>query len=433
MNDDGQTLERDSAPTRRKVFILERVPVVIVPDDVDLSPDPPEVSAESAPAADPAPRFPADSADTPAREEAVDDAAVQREAQDFFVRSDDPKRTILGREGEVFDPVFEEYLRRADELEDPDFDRFLARVEGEIDHEIDEELAPHPDDEARSVRFTWACRAAGAFVVSLAVVLAVIGWRYYVLTPSLRPLHYLHALLRPSGVLGLSLGFAGTALMAASMYYFVRKRSTARVRPSATRAWLEFHMLAGVIGPILIAFHSAFIPHSVLGMLAFTAMAIVVVSGVAGRFVYKHVPRYLEGRENEFETIRLRLAVYRRKLIQLGFDPKIIALDDEGSRRGPLASIATIVNLVRGDPEGQRDLARLKRAAKRCQDSEAQRALALAVRLWGERRWLVRCRELRGLIGAWRFFHRWLAIVLLFGIVFHVAIALGFGDLFGRR
>ena len=61
--------------------------------------------------------------------------------------------------------------------------------------------------------------------------------------------------------------------------------------------------------------------------------------------------------------------------------------------------------------------------------------LMLMRRLFRERQWLVRYRELRNLIGAWRFFHRWLAIVMLAAIFFHIVIAVDFGDLwiFGGR
>ncbi|MCU0914585.1 MAG: hypothetical protein MUC88_08490 [Planctomycetes bacterium] len=41
----------------------------------------------------------------------------------------------------------------------------------------------------------------------------------------------------------------------------------------------------------------------------------------------------------------------------------------------------------------------------------------------------MRCRELRNLLAAWRFFHRWLAIVMLAVVACHVGLALRFGDL----
>ena len=42
---------------------------------------------------------------------------------------------------------------------------------------------------------------------------------------------------------------------------------------------------------------------------------------------------------------------------------------------------------------------------------------------------MVRYEELRKLMGAWRFLHRWLAIVMLILVVFHVAIGVNFGEL----
>jgi hypothetical protein len=60
---------------------------------------------------------------------------------------------------------------------------------------------------------------------------------------------------------------------------------------------------------------------------------------------------------------------------------------------------------------------------------EARRLLPIARAFSRDRRRLARLDDLRGLLGTWRFFHRWLAIVMLVLAVFHIAIALRFGDL----
>ena len=46
---------------------------------------------------------------------------------------------------------------------------------------------------------------------------------------------------------------------------------------------------------------------------------------------------------------------------------------------------------------------------------------------------LARYRELRALMRSWRFFHRWLALLMLILVIFHVAIAVQFGDLWVLR
>jgi hypothetical protein len=62
--------------------------------------------------------------------------------------------------------------------------------------------------------------------------------------------------------------------------------------------WFDFHMMAGVVGPMFIALHSAMkLDNWVSG--AFWCMVIVVISGVVGRYLYTQVPDLMNGRELE--------------------------------------------------------------------------------------------------------------------------------------
>ncbi len=58
-----------------------------------------------------------------------------------------------------------------------------------------------------------------------------------------------------------------------------------------------------------------------------------------------------------------------------------------------------------------------------------RRILGLLKQFCRERSWLLRYHELRGLLGSWRFFHRWLAIVMLAVAAFHIGLAIRYGDL----
>jgi len=55
--------------------------------------------------------------------------------------------------------------------------------------------------------------------------------------------------------------------------------------------------------------------------------------------------------------------------------------------------------------------------------------MPLALRFYKELQWLNRFQELRGLMGTWRFFHRWLAILMVSAVVFHIAVAATMGNL----
>jgi hypothetical protein len=55
--------------------------------------------------------------------------------------------------------------------------------------------------------------------------------------------------------------------------------------------------------------------------------------------------------------------------------------------------------------------------------------MPLALRYYKELQWLNRFQELRGLMGSWRFFHRWLAILMVSAVIFHVLVAATMGNL----
>src|SRR5690606_39026436 len=112
----------------------------------------------------------------------------------------------------------------------------------------------------------------------------IVGWKYYGLSTVARYFHPLHDALRPSGSIGLTLGVVGTLLMAASLLYLLRKRFAAWHVPGTIRDWLDLHVLAGLIGPAFIVFHSAFAPTSALGVLGLGSMCIILLSGAAGRW-----------------------------------------------------------------------------------------------------------------------------------------------------
>jgi len=96
-------------------------------------------------------------------------------------------------------------------------------------------------------------------------------------------------------------------------------------------------------------------------------------------------------------------------------------------------------------PSGRRARELWETAAKRLRarvfegmesHEQADRIVVLVERLCRERRWVVRYKEFRHLIGTWRFLHRWLAVVLMATVFFHILLSLRFGDLwimFWRR
>ena len=139
-------------------------------------------------------------------------------------------------------------------------------------------------------------RFAAATAAVTIVVLAVYGWNYYLLAAAERPFSPKHELLKPSGSIAIKLGIVGAMLFGMIFFYALRKRIKWLGRIGSAKHWLDFHVIAGLTAPVLIAFHASFKFRGIAGM-AFWIMLSVAISGVVGRYIYAQIPRSLSSAE----------------------------------------------------------------------------------------------------------------------------------------
>ena len=150
-------------------------------------------------------------------------------------------------------------------------------------------------------------------VVLLATLyLAYQGYSYYSLGIEQRFFHPEHQTLKPSGLIGHSLGIVGSLLMLIGVStYMLRKRISKFSRIGVLKYWLEFHIFLCTLGPIFVLYHTAF-KFGGLVAISFWSMVAVVLSGVIGRYIYLQIPRTIEGREmnlNEINQIKDELNI----------------------------------------------------------------------------------------------------------------------------
>jgi len=146
--------------------------------------------------------------------------------------------------------------------------------------------------------------------IVLMTTLAIYGFNYYTLASADRPFSPKHVLLKPSGVIGLKLGFAGFGMFLVIFLYPLRKRWKWLSQQGLSRHWLDFHVLLGLAAPFVIAFHASFKFGGFAGI-AFWIMLAVSVSGIIGRYLYSQIPRSLNAAElsmKEVQEVRARLA-----------------------------------------------------------------------------------------------------------------------------
>ena len=151
-------------------------------------------------------------------------------------------------------------------------------------------------------------------IVGLAAVLARRGFSFYRLRLSERGAHPDYRTLSPSGLIGHGYGIVGTALILTNLLYLVRRRFAKRIPAwmGSVKAWLNAHVFTGLVGSVLVLFHSAFQLRTPIATVTSVSLAIVVVTGLVGLYLYALVPREglkpLEDRLEEIEPLLPGLA-----------------------------------------------------------------------------------------------------------------------------
>ena len=276
---------------------------------------------------------------------------------------------------------------------------------------------------------------AGSALVAVLVLVAVGGSQYYWAAQDVRAYTSLHSVLRPSGVVGRSLGIGGVALMTLMHVYSVRKRARWSDHFGSINFWLEAHIFCGVLGPVLITFHTAFKFNGLVSV-AYWSMIIVVASGFVGRYLYLRIPRSIKGTElscaeMEEKVERLRQRVAAADLPER-FRASIVGLE-RAVTSGPEGK-ATWMGLLFGDL-GLR--MRLSRSARSIRKLVADRALvdehlALVAERAYLRRRIAYLKKTKQLFDLWRVYHKPLAALMVLIVVVHVVLVWYFGYAFGR-
>ena len=179
-----------------------------------------------------------------------------------------------------------------------------------------------------------------AFATNLAIF--IYGFDYYKLSSIDRPFSPKHHMLRPSGPIGLYLGFMGVALFAGISLYPLRKHWAWLGTKGSTRHWLDIHVLMGLTAPFIIAFHSTLKFKGIAGM-AFWIMFAVSASGVVGRYLYAQIPRKMSTAELSMREVQELQETLSQQLAAQNLLP---AADLRALLRMPDAKMVTRLSIV---------------------------------------------------------------------------------------
>ena len=153
-------------------------------------------------------------------------------------------------------------------------------------------------------------RVLYGIAIAINLSLFIYGFDYYKLAVPDRPYSPKHHLLRPSGPVGVFLGFLAVALFLGIFLYPIRKNWKWLSRQGNSRHWLDIHIVLGLTAPFIVALHATLKFGGIAGM-AFWFMFAVSLSGVVGRYLYTQIPRSLNAAElsrRELEELQTQFA-----------------------------------------------------------------------------------------------------------------------------
>jgi len=84
-------------------------------------------------------------------------------------------------------------------------------------------------------------------------------------------------------------GLIGGIAMVVILLYAARKRIKVLRKAGNMEVWYYFHLLGGVLGPLIIVFHTGFTIKSINSAVALFTMIAIVLSGLFGRYIYTRI------------------------------------------------------------------------------------------------------------------------------------------------
>lgn len=291
----------------------------------------------------------------------------------------------------------------------------------------------------RARRWSPGVVLAAVSVAALIVTVVLVplgGWEYYRTPLGVRGYLPQHALLRPSGPIGRTLGVAGVTLMLLMQLYTVRKRLGPDSRLGPITRWLDFHIFCGVLGPVLITLHTSLKFNGAVSV-AYWSLILVMLSGFVGRYLYTRIPKSLRGQELTHAELTGQAEELRRELLDstLPMD-LLLRIEAFEARAIPTAEAATSWRgLLFGELALRWQVRVLRRdlgtagVARRLLHQAADLAVARVLLL----RRIAYLRRTKRLFDLWHVFHRPLALVMAGIVVLHVAAAFYFGYALGGR
>ncbi|HEY8076069.1 MAG TPA: hypothetical protein VIF62_18210 [Labilithrix sp.] len=264
---------------------------------------------------------------------------------------------------------------------------------------------------------------------ALTVLLAWRGYSFYRLGLADQTFHPDYRTLNPAGFLGHGYGMAGTALILTNVLYLVRRRWTRLPAwMGSVKAWLSMHVFTGLVGSVLILFHSAFQLRTPIATVTSASLAIVVVTGLVGLYLHALIPKAglkpLKERLTELEPLLPGLVEEVRAFVKKA---PVTALPADASFLRLIVSIPRWVLEARRRRHGVQKAMRADKLYRVLVINEPKLARGLVAELGYLAASEVDTNAGSALMRSWRSLHRFLALLMLVTVVVHIGVAWYYG------
>jgi hypothetical protein len=279
-----------------------------------------------------------------------------------------------------------------------------------------------------------------ALVVAAGFGLLAVGWAlferdYYGAEPAVRALADEHRWLRPSSGVGLALGVFALLAILSNLAYLVRRSPRFGFALGSLKIWMTAHVATGLLAFLAAALHAGFAPRHTVGGHAYWALFALVCTGAIGRYLYAFVPRAANGRELALDEARTELARLASAWdgTNRAFGERVRARVDElvADVSGAASFFARLRALLGSQFALRRALAELVLEGRHAGVAHDELDAITHVARRAHRAALMAAHfaDLRALLGSWRWFHRWIALLMVLLVVVHVVTALMYAQL----
>lgn len=270
-------------------------------------------------------------------------------------------------------------------------------------------------------------------VILLAAIAAALtwrGWSFYRLGLPERPMHPDFRALRSSGLIGHGYGMVGTALILTNLLYLVRRRFAKHLPGwiGSVRAWLNLHVFTGLVGSLLVVFHSAFQLRSPIATVTFVSLGIVVATGLVGFYLYNLVPKEgLRALRDRLDELRPLLPGLVKQVEDFVQRTPLTALPHNASFTRTLFTVPRWVLEARVRRRNLRAAARQDKTMRVLERTHPRLARAFVRELSQLAAAEADTHAGAALMRTWRSLHRFLALLMIVSVSVHIGVAWFYG------